>query len=212
MIDFPEVSGGDLCPASFLVLILTALGARLVEGHPTLRQLGIWCACVAFLALCGWGAAERKPMTAEELWPVVLTALLLSGIALGFCWIVLLVIAQLFLWTIGAACKGLVAFVRSMARSSQAAKARHQKYREEEERRCQQELERQKREAEAKAWAEKEEERRQERITKIQERYAARLRLLEAEQLAGRMDDLECRAACLEAKQKYLRDLDEAMQ
>ncbi|MFN4261395.1 MAG: hypothetical protein ACK4RK_19080 [Gemmataceae bacterium] len=211
MFEFPEVDGGNLCPASFLVLILAALGARLVEGYPVLRQLGIWSACVIFIALCGWGIAERKPMTAEELWPVVVTALLISGIALGFCWILLLIIGQLLTWTVGAAFRGLVAFTRSLAKRSREANARRRQRREEEERRQQQERNRQRCEAEAKAWAEGEEQRRQEKIKNVQDRYAAKVRMLETEKAAGRIDDNEFRCGCLDAKQKYLRDLEEAM-
>lgn len=73
----------------FLILLLTAIGSKMVESRPRLRLAGHRIATAALIGYGLYGIHELQPSDAEALVGIVLRGLIAFGLTLGAAWIVL---------------------------------------------------------------------------------------------------------------------------
>ena len=83
------IESEDVIALVFLICLLCAIGRKMIEGHPRLRQLSIRFSFLAMIVYCAytgylWEAAD------PVLWSsIVLRGLVAAGLMLGTCWIFL---------------------------------------------------------------------------------------------------------------------------
>lgn len=121
------LDGGMVC----LWLVLTALGGKIVEAKPRLRQVGKRIALGAFFLFVMLRASYWAPRNADEWVFLIVRSLLFAGIVLGTTWTVLPPLAFLYEHTFGELARGCRNW-------SQSARERIARRAEERERRRQQ--------------------------------------------------------------------------
>jgi hypothetical protein len=83
------IENADVCATPVLILILAAVGSKMVSTQPTLRQWGVRLAAAAFIAYAIYGGITHEPTTADEWVFVLIHGLVAGGITVGFAWIFL---------------------------------------------------------------------------------------------------------------------------
>lgn len=86
------IDDGDLCALIFVVIIMVAIGQRLVQGRPNSQLWGLRIAAANFLVFAVVRGVELAASTADDLLSALIVGLLASALLLGPTWIVLAIL------------------------------------------------------------------------------------------------------------------------
>lgn len=199
------VEDSDGCSAIVSILLLTIIGQKMVDSRPHLHPWGWRAAAAAFLAYGVYGLAKEEGITADQLLVVIVRGLVAAGFVLGPAWMALAVVGFSYEITIKPAIDAADEIAQQQRQRREEGE--RQRQREEAERlraREREDAERRQRECPPPPPPPT----RDERAAAARERYKHQLHLLEG---AG-LDALELEAGRDEAKQRYLRELNGALQ
>lgn len=196
------IDESDYCPLFTIVVILMVIGGQV--STPQQRKLGGLLSILAFLSYGAYAWDFFRPADASELLGITIRAAAAAGLMLGLSWMILPFLSHLTAWA------------RSVRLRQREAAERAQRQREARQRQLDDEQQRQREQADAERRAIEYERQRAEReqnnqpevrTRRAKEKYEAKLSMLRASGLEG----IELSSACEEAKQRYLKELDEAM-
>jgi hypothetical protein len=89
------IESGDLCSLGFVILLLAAVGGRMVNKSPRLRVLGWQLSAGAFVFYGAYAVILTRTTDTGELAMILVRATLAAGFMLGLAWVLLPVIAFL---------------------------------------------------------------------------------------------------------------------